>query len=250
MTRPGQLTDDEIERYGRQLLLPDFREEEQLQLANSRAVLIGLGGLGGPAALHLAGAGLGALRLVDPDRVALDNLHRQVAFRTTDLGIPKTAVLARSIGALNPGVLVDGRPESLSEVNIDSLLGGADVVLECSDGAQTKFLVNDWCVSRRIPLVIGGALGWRGQVTVVGPGGPCYRCLFKSPSEEMGRSCSEAGVIGPLVGVIGSLQALEALRLILWPLGVKNRLVDFDGQIGRWRTIQLVGDERCPLHGR
>ena len=249
MRRYDQLEDEEIERYGRQLLLPEFREGEQLRLLNSRAVLIGVGGLGGPAALHLAGSGLGALRLVDSDRVALDNLHRQVAFRTADIGEPKTKVICRAIQALNSQVSVEEHRGPLNADNIDSLLLGADVVLECSDGPETKFLVNDWCVRHRLPLVIGGAIGWRGQLTVVSPGGPCYRCLFKAPSDEMLRSCREAGVIGPLVGVIGSLQALEAIRLVLWPERFKNRLLDFDGESGRWRTISLERDDRCPVHG-
>ncbi len=244
------LSDSEIERYSRQLLLPGMGEASQLRLRRATAVVVGCGGLGGQAALYLAGAGVGRLRLVDPDRVALDNLHRQVAFRGADLGRPKVVALAAELFARNPQIEIEAVDLTLGEESVGELLASADMVLECTDDPLSKFTVNDWCAARQIPLVVGGAIGFSGQVVVVSPGAPCYRCLFHSPPEGAIRTCREAGVMGPLVGVVGSLQALEAIKALagLVDGGRRGRLVDFDGLTGRWRTIAFDRDRGCPAH--
>jgi len=242
------LSDAEVERYSRQLLLPGFSESAQLRLRESRAVIVGCGGLGGPAALHLAGAGVGRIGLVDPDLVALDNLHRQVAYRTDEVGKPKVRALAAALTALNPAVMVDSHQRALEEATFDEVLRDASVIVECSDSPRMKFAVNDWAVARGIPLVVGGAIGWRGQVTTVRPPGACFRCAFGGPSEEMERSCRSSGVIGPLVGVIGALQAQEVVRLVVGAGGTSSRLFDFDAESGRWHTLTLVVAPECSAH--
>jgi molybdopterin/thiamine biosynthesis adenylyltransferase len=245
-----QLSESEIERYSRQLLLPGMGEAGQVRLRRATAVVVGCGGLGGAAGLYLAGAGVGRLRLLDPDQVTPDNLPRQVAFRTSDLGRSKVAALAEALSALNPEIEVEPVARHLDSGSLAPLLAAADLVLECSDDPGSKFAVNDWCSAREIPLVVGGAIGFSGQVVVVAPGSPCYRCLFQNPPEGATRSCREAGVIGPLVGVIGALQALEGLKLLAGLAGSerRGRLVDFDGLSGRWRTIGFDRDRDCPAH--
>lgn len=244
----SRLDDSEVERYSRQLLLDGFAEPEQLRLTRARVAVIGCGGLGGPAALHLVGAGVGRILLVDPDLVSLDNLHRQVAFRADDIGRPKVQVLGAALRHLNPAARVEEMMEHLRPESLDRTLLGQDLVLECSDQPSLKFAVNDWCVSQAVPLVVGGAIGWRGQVTSVTAQAGCFRCLFRMPSPEMERSCRAAGVIGPLVGVMGSLQALEGVRLLVGPSPGEGRLTDFDGTTGRWRSMRLVRDPGCSAH--
>jgi molybdopterin/thiamine biosynthesis adenylyltransferase len=239
-----------VERYSRQLLLREVGESGQLRLAQATAVVVGCGGLGVPAALYLGAAGVGRLILVDPDRLSLDNLNRQVAYRTDEVGNPKASLLATRIKELNPTILVEARDESVSDDSVGGLLAMADVVLECSDDPVTKFLVNDYCVPEGISVVIGGAVGLTGQVVAVPPGGACYRCLFGGPSEDSGQSCREAGVLGPVVGLIGALQSLESIKLIC---GVGQdpggRLLDFDAISLRWREVRFPIDPSCRAHG-
>jgi len=239
-----------VERYSRQLLLREVGEAGQLRLAQSCAVVVGCGGLGVPAALYLGAAGMGRLILVDPDTVALDNLNRQVAYRTDEVGQPKAALLAERISELNPTIEVVGHRDSVTEASVGHLLTGADVVLECSDDPVTKFLVNDFCVLEGIALVVGGAVGLAGQVVAVPSGGACYRCLFGGPPAHPGQSCREAGVLGPLVGIIGALQALEAIKLICG-MGQEpgGRLLDFDAAAVRWREVRFPRDPSCGVHG-
>ncbi len=239
-----------VERYSRQLLLREFGEPGQLRLAEGTAVVVGCGGLGVPAALYLGAAGMGRLVLVDPDRVSLDNLNRQVAYRTEEVGEPKVALLRARVSELNPTITVEAQQEAVSDASIGDLLDGAAVVLECSDDPLTKFMVNDYCVPRGIALVIGGAVGLAGQVVTVPSGGACYRCLFGGPPADLGRSCREAGILGPLVGVIGSLQALEAIKLIC-AVGQEpgGRLLDFEAIAARWREVRFPLDPSCRAHG-
>jgi sulfur-carrier protein adenylyltransferase/sulfurtransferase len=238
-----------IERYSRQLLLPEVGEAGQLRLAQARAAVIGCGGLGVPAAIYLGAAGVGHLTLIDPDVVALDNLNRQVAYRTDEVGEPKVLLLAQRIRELNPTIEVAARKESVTPMSVRALLSAADLVLECSDEPVTKFLVNDFCVQEGIGLVVGGAVGLAGQVVTVPPGGACYRCLFGGPSASRAGSCREAGVLGPLVGMIGSLQALEAIKLICG-VGQETggRLLDFDAVAVRWREVRFPLDPSCAAH--
>ncbi|HEY6538355.1 MAG TPA: HesA/MoeB/ThiF family protein [Candidatus Dormibacteraeota bacterium] len=240
----------EVERYSRQLLLQEIGEAGQLRLAQSHAVVVGCGGLGVPAALYLGAAGVGRLTLVDPDQVALDNLSRQVAYRTDEVGRSKAALLAARIAELNPTIQVDARAEAVSPSSVEALIADADIVLECSDDPTTKFLVNDRCVPLGIAVVVGGAVGLNGQVVAVPAGAACYRCLFGEPPADGGRSCREAGVLGPLVGVIGSLQALVAIKSIC-ALGHDQggRLLDFDALAVRWREVRFPLDPSCRAHG-
>lgn len=238
-----------VERYSRQLLLPEIGEAGQLQLTNSQVAVVGCGGLGVPAALYLGAAGVGRLILIDPDQVALDNLNRQVAYRTDEIGEPKATVLARRIRELNPTIAVAARAETVDSLSLEALLSEADVVLECSDDPVTKFLVNDFCVGQGISLVVGGAVGLAGQVVTVPPGAACYRCLFAAPPASPAQTCREAGVLGPLVGMIGSLQALEAIKLISG-IGRETggRLLDFDATTARWREVRFPLDPACSAH--
>jgi molybdopterin/thiamine biosynthesis adenylyltransferase len=239
-----------VERYSRQLLLREVGEAGQLRLGQATAAVVGCGGLGVPAALYLGAAGVGRLVLIDPDQVSLDNLNRQVAYRTEEVGQPKAALLGARISELNPTISVETHSEAVSAASIGELLAAADVVLECSDDPLTKFLVNDHCVPRGKGMVIGGAVGLAGQVVAVPSGGACYRCLFGGPPTDLGQSCREAGVLGPLVGMIGSLQALEAIKLIFGPAQeTGGRLLDFDAAAVRWREVRFPLDPSCPAHG-
>ncbi|MGH7641743.1 MAG: HesA/MoeB/ThiF family protein [Candidatus Dormibacteria bacterium] len=247
--RPS-LDDSAVERYSRQLLLREVGAAGQIRLGQSTAVVVGCGGLGVPAALYLGAAGVGRLILVDPDQVALDNLNRQVAYRSSDVGHPKAAVLGARIRELNPTIEVDSRREWVTETSIDDFLADADIVLECSDEPLTKFLVNDYCVPASISLVVGGAVGLAGQVVAVPGGGACYRCLFGAPPADRGQTCREAGVLGPLVGLIGSMQALAAVKLVCgWGPDLGGRLLDFDAIALRWREVRFPLDPSCSAHG-
>lgn len=243
------LDDASIERYSRQILLPEVGAPGQTRLAQARVALVGCGGLGVPAGLYLGAAGVGRLTLIDPDAVSLDNLNRQVAYRTDDLAAPKAALLAKRILEINPTIEVVALQEAVSPASVRTLLGGAEVVLECSDDPETKFLVNDFCTGEGIGLVVGGAVGLAGQSVTVPPGGACYRCLFGGPPNIPAQSCRDAGVLGALVGIIGSLQALEAIKLIC-DIGQEpfGRLLDFDAVSARWREVRFPPDPSCPAH--
>jgi molybdopterin/thiamine biosynthesis adenylyltransferase len=245
-----QLEDAEIERYSRQLLLPELGEAGQLRLGRALAVVVGCGGLGGPAALFLAAAGVGRMRLADPDRVELDNLHRQVAFRSADIGRPKAEVLAEELRRLNPLVSSEPVVAEVGDGSVDRILDSADLVLECSDDLATKFLVNELCVRQGTALVVGGAIGFSGQLVVVAPGAACYHCLFPGPPARAAATCREAGVIGPLVGVVGALQALEGMKLLLGLVrpATAGRLIDFEARSARWRELPFPKSAACGLH--
>lgn len=248
--RSQRLEDAEVERYSRQLLLPEIAETGQLRLGRTSAVVVGCGGLGGPAALFLAAGGVGKVRVVDPDRVELDNLHRQVAFRSADVGKPKAELLAQQLRLLNPLVSVEAVVTGVGEESVGPILEGSDLVLECSDDPATKFLINDRCVTSRTALVVGGAIGFAGQLVVVAPGAACYRCLFNAPPPGAAASCRAAGVIGPLVGVVGALQSLEGMKLALglFRSSTAGRLLDFDALRSRWRELTFPIAPGCGLH--
>ena len=243
------LDETAIERYSRQLLLREMGTAGQLRLAQAQVAVVGCGGLGVPAALYLGASGVGRMTLIDPDRVALDNLNRQVAYRTDEVGEPKATVLAQHVLELNPTIEVVARQELVDSRSLPTLLSEADLVLECSDDPVIKFLVNDFCVGEGIGLVVGGAVGLAGQVVTVPPGAACYRCLFQGPPASPGQTCREAGVLGPLVGIIGSLQALEAIKLISG-IGREagGRLLDFDAVTARWREVRFPRDPSCSAH--
>jgi len=224
-------------------------EESETRLARSRALVVGVGGLGAPAAMALAAAGVGTLILVDPDRVELSNLHRQPLYETADLGRPKVEVAAARLERLHPALHVDRHEASFTAGH----LAGATVVLDGTDSIAAKFLVNDACVAAGIPLVHAGVLGFRVQLLTVLPGqSACYRCVFEeAPPPGDVPSCQEAGVLGPLPALAGALQAAEAIRVVTGvPVAYADRLLAGDLHTGRWRTVPVAARAACPACAR
>ncbi|MDX6408281.1 MAG: sulfur-carrier protein adenylyltransferase/sulfurtransferase [Gaiellaceae bacterium] len=240
-------------RYSRHLLIPEVGEEGQLKLLDSKVLLIGAGGLGSPASLYLAAAGVGRIGIVDADVVDESNLQRQIVHSTDSLGEPKVESAKRTIEALNPDVEVVAYKERLTSENIERILAdGWDVIVDGADNFPTRYLVNDASVWHKIPVVHGSIYRFEGQVTVFKPyEGPCYRCLFPTPPPpELAPSCAEGGVLGVLPGVIGSLQASEALKLALGigePL--IGRLLLFDALAATFDEVKLRRDPDCPVCG-
>jgi molybdopterin/thiamine biosynthesis adenylyltransferase/rhodanese-related sulfurtransferase len=240
-------------RYSRHLLIPEVGEDGQLKLLESKVLLIGAGGLGSPAALYLAAAGVGRLGIVDADVVDESNLQRQVLHATADLGTPKVDSARAALEALNPDVDVVGYRERLTSENVDRIFGeGWDVIVDGADNFPTRYLVNDASVWHDVPVVHGSIYRFEGQTTVFQPGaGPCYRCLFpQPPPPELAPSCAEGGVLGVLPGVVGSLQANEALKLLLGigePL--VGRLLLFDALAGELNEVAVRRDPDCPVCG-
>lgn len=239
-------SDDEIERYARHLVLVEVGGPGQQRLKAARVGLIGLGGVGAPAALYLAAAGIGTLRLIDDDTVALSNLQRQIAFDLADVGRPKVEAGAEALTALNPHVRVEPFAGRLTGATAARLVEGCDVVVDGTDDFDTRFAVNAACVAARIPLVSGALGRWNGQVGVF-TGRPCYRCLVPGAPPEA-ETCARVGVMGALAGVVGSMVALEAIKLIAGagqPLA--GRLLIYDGLAGTARTVTVAADPDCPV---
>jgi sulfur-carrier protein adenylyltransferase/sulfurtransferase len=250
---PQTLDQAQRRRYSRHLLIPEVGEEGQQRLLQARVLLIGAGGLGSPAALYLAAAGVGTLGIVDDDEVDETNLQRQILHSTERLGESKAESAKRTIEALNPDVKVDLFRERLTSENADRIFGaGWDVVIDGADNFPTRYLVNDASVWHDVPVVHGSIFRFEGQTTVFKPGtGPCYRCLFpEPPPPELAPSCAEGGVLGVLPGIVGSLQASEALKLVLGigdPL--VGRLLLFDALSTTFTEISLRRDPDCPVCG-
>jgi molybdopterin/thiamine biosynthesis adenylyltransferase/rhodanese-related sulfurtransferase len=250
---PRGLQETQRTRYSRHLLIPEVGEEGQLRLLDSRILLIGAGGLGSPASLYLAAAGVGTLGIVDDDAVDATNLQRQIVHSTERLGEPKVESAKRTIEALNPDVDVVAYQERLTSENVDRILAdGWDVIVDGADNFPTRYLVNDASVWHDIPVVHGSIYRFEGQVTVLKPGdGPCYRCLFPTPPPpELAPSCAEGGVLGVLPGIVGSLQASEALKLALGigePL--VGRLLLFDALTTEFNEVLIRRDPKCPVCG-
>lgn len=250
---PRVLNAEQRIRYSRHILLPEVGEEGQLRLLDARVLVIGAGGLGSPAALYLASAGVGTIGIVDHDVVDLSNLHRQILHQNDDIGRPKTESAAETLRRLNPDVEVVQHPVLLDSSNAFEVIEGYDLVLNGSDNFPTRYLINDACVLRGIPLVDASIFQFEGQLTVFDPqrGGPCYRCLFPDPPPP-GEvpSCAEAGVLGVLPGILGTLQALEAIKLIL---GIGDpmigRLLLFDALETDFRIVRVPRDPSCPVCG-
>jgi sulfur-carrier protein adenylyltransferase/sulfurtransferase len=250
---PRSLDPAKRQRYSRHLLIPEIGEEGQLKLLDSRVLLIGAGGLGSPASLYLAAAGVGRLGIVDDDRVDATNLQRQIAHSTERLGEWKADSAKRTLEALNPDVEVVTYKERLTSENVDRVLAdGWDVIVDGADNFPTRYLVNDASIWHDIPVVHGSIYRFEGQVTVFKPHeGPCYRCLFpQPPPPELAPSCAEGGVLGVLPGIIGSLQANETLKLALG-IGdsLAGRLLLFDALAGEFSEVILRRDPSCPVCG-
>lgn len=239
-------------RYARHLSLAELGVEGQRALRSSRVLIVGTGGLGSPAALYLAAAGVGTLGIVDDDRVDVTNLQRQIVHGTSTLGQPKVHSAARRLADLNPHVEVVAYEQRLDRSNALEVLEGWDLVIDGSDNFPTRYLVNDAALLSGIPFVYGAILRWEGQVSLFGAqDGPCYRCLFREPPPpDLVPSCADAGVVGALAGVIGSMQALEAVRYLTGVgRSLAGRLKLFDGLDMSWREVELRRDPACPLCG-
>jgi molybdopterin/thiamine biosynthesis adenylyltransferase len=219
------LSDAELERYSRQLVLPEWSERAQLALRDASVLVVGAGALGSPVTAYLAGAGVGRLGIVDGDFVEVSNLHRQHLHFTPDVGIPKAQSAAAKLGFLNPEIVVEPYQVRLDAENAPGLIEGSDLVVDCSDSFETRYVVNAACCAAGVPLVEAGVLGMSGLVMAIRPGmSACYRCAFpEPPAPGAVPTCAEAGVLGPAAGVIGSLQALEAVKLLT---GVGEPLTD------------------------
>ncbi len=246
------MDDEELLRYSRQLMLPMVDVAGQEKLARGRVLVIGAGGLGSPVAMYLAAAGVGTLTIVDDDAVELSNLQRQILHRTADIGLPKVESAKATLAALNPLVEVRALGRRLTGEALASAVAEADVVVDGSDNFPTRFELNDVCTRLVTPLVSGAAIRLEGQVTVFDPrrpDSPCYRCLYRD-QPELEERCSETGVFTPLVGIIGSLQAAEAMKILLGigePL--VGRLLLLDLRDSEWRCVRLPKDPACPCCG-
>ena len=242
-------------RYGRQMLLPEIGEQGQARLQQSRVLIVGLGGLGSPAALYLAAAGVGHLYLSDGDKLEVSNLQRQILYTSNELNANKAMLASKRLKLLNPQVQLTPLP-ALDADNWQSLMRSegvpVDLVLDASDNMATRQLINRACVQMGIPLLSAAATGWQGQLLLLdlrqqnSPAG-CYHCLYPTRSEP-GQNCRNAGILGPVVGIMGTHQALEAIKFLV---GIASSalggLQQFDGLSGRWQRLQLVADPACPV---
>ena len=244
------MNDTDFMRYSRQILLEDIAIEGQQKLLAGRVLIIGLGGLGAPAALYLAGAGVGTLVLADDDEVHLSNLQRQILFTVEDIARPKAQTAQQRLHALNPDITLIALPERLSGEHLRHEVALADVVLDCTDNMATRQAINAACVALNTALVTASAVGFAGQMMTLTPpwaqGG--YRCLWPDDAEPE-RNCRTAGIVGPVVGVMGTLQALEAIKLLNDLDSARNTLRLFDGRSGHWRQLALQRADACPVCG-
>jgi molybdopterin-synthase adenylyltransferase len=244
---PADFTDAEIERYSRQLVLPEWGAAAQLAMAEASVLVIGAGALGSPVALYLAGAGAGRIGLVDDDAVELSNLHRQLLHFTPDLGVAKAESAAAKLRYLNPDVIVEPYQMHVDADNAGALVEGQDLVVDCSDSFATRYAVNAACCAARVPLVEAGVLGMAGLVMSVKPGRTaCYRCAFPAPPADAPR-CADAGVLGPAAGVIGSLQALEAMKLLTGVApAIADGFVQVDLATAEFLRVNVSRRADCP----
>lgn len=246
------MNDEQLLRYSRQILLPEFGTEAQDRLLASRVLIVGAGGLGSPVALYLAAAGVGTLAIADDDAVDLSNLQRQILHRHADIGRAKVESAAETIAALNPDTQVIPIAARLTGEALREQVAAADLVVDGCDNFDTRFAVNAACVAARTPLVSGAAIRMEGQVAVFIPAlpdSPCYRCLYREAGETE-QTCAENGVLAPIVGIVGSLQALEAIK-VLTGIGepLCGRLLLIDGKRLDIRTLKLRRDPDCPVCG-
>jgi molybdopterin/thiamine biosynthesis adenylyltransferase len=250
-TSTRTLSLDQIRRYQRQIIMPEVGSIGQRKLLEAKVLLIGAGGLGSPSAFYLAAAGVGTVGIVDFDVVDISNLHRQILHGHADLGRPKVDSAADTLRDVNPDAQIIGFNEPISSENAFDMIGQFDIVVNGSDNFPTRYLVNDACYFLRKPLVDGGIFRFEGQATVYQPGSGCYRCLYPAPPPPGAvPSCADAGVLGVLPGIIGSIQAVETIKLILGqgePL--INRLLMFDSLAMEFREVRIRRDPNCPVCG-
>jgi molybdopterin/thiamine biosynthesis adenylyltransferase len=242
-------SEDEVERYARHLVLAEIGGPGQQALKKARVLIVGVGGVGAPAALYLAAAGVGTLGLIDDDTVALSNLQRQIAFSGDDVGRSKVAAGAARLAAVNPHVAFETFAERLTDANAAGRVGAFDIILDGTDDFETRHRVNAACVAAGKPLVSGALGRWTGQVGVFA-GRPCYQCLVSDAPPEA-ETCSRVGVVGALAGVVGSMAALETIKLIVGAgTTLRARLLIYDGLSGAARTVGVAADPECPICGK
>lgn len=241
------MDDESLLRYSRQIMLPQVDLEGQEKLLSSKVLIIGQGGLGAPVSLYLAAAGIGTLVISDPDTVDLTNLQRQIIHYTQDVGRAKTESATEKMRQINPEVEVISIPRALHGEDLATAVSQVDAVVDCSDNFETRFAVNRACFAQHVPLISGAVIRMEGQVAVFDPrkaDSPCYECLYK-PGTEVTETCSENGVLAPLPGVIGSIQATETLKLLLNLPTLTGELLLMDGLAMEWRKLKLPPDPDC-----
>lgn len=246
------LSDAELLRYNRQIMLPQWDIAAQEKVKAAKILIVGMGGLGCPAALYLASAGVGELWLADFDTVELSNLQRQILYRDADIGSPKAEAAARNLQQVNPHITIKPMLDALNDDNLPALISQVDVVLDCTDNFSTRDAINRACVQTDKPLVSAAAIGLSGQLSVFhgSRNWPCYRCLYPQ-ADEATATCSEAGVLATVVGVMGTLQAHEALKcLSSVGEGLYGKLLVWEADMPTWRTLTLRKDPDCPVCGR
>ncbi|BCL76207.1 molybdopterin biosynthesis protein MoeB [Jeongeupia sp. HS-3] len=251
-TRNAELDDSALLRYSRHILLDEIGVEGQQALSSSHALVIGAGGLGSPALLYLASAGVGSITIVDDDAVDLTNLQRQIAHTESRIGVNKAKSAAEAMRALNPQIGVHAVSERADAARLAELVANADVVLDCCDNFATRHAVNRACVAARVPLVSGAAVRFDGQLTTFDarePGNPCYHCLFGEEGDASDGPCATFGVFAPLTGIIGAAQAAEALKLLIGLPTLIGRLQLFDARSMQWREMKYRQDPACPVCG-
>jgi molybdopterin-synthase adenylyltransferase len=246
------MNDQQLLRYSRQIMLPQIDIAGQQQLLEANVLIIGAGGLGCPAAMYLAASGIGRISIYDDDQVDLSNLQRQIAHYTNDIGTDKVISTRNTLKKINPETTVQAVCERLAGNSLRAAVTQADIVLDCSDNFSTRFAINHACVQTKTPLVSGAAIRFEGQVAVFTPGqndSPCYNCLYTSDGEEL-QNCATNGVIAPITGIIGSVQALETIKVLL-AIGqpLLGRLLLLDGLSMEWNTMRLKKNPGCPSCG-
>ncbi len=249
MAVAGMLSDRQLLRYSRQLLMPDFDIQGQEQLLGATVLIVGLGGLGSPAALYLAAAGVGGIVLADGDAVELSNLQRQIAHGESDVGRNKAVSAATALDALNSEVVVEVVDKNLTDADLPGLLARVDLVVDASDNYPIRFALNRACIQAAVPLVSAAAVRGEGQISLFEPaqGGPCYRCLYHDSGSETAQSCAQSGVLAPVVGVLGSLLAMEAIkRLSGYGESLRGSLMVVDLSTMEFRKLQLSRRPDCP----
>lgn len=247
------LNDSDLERYARQVIMPSIGEAGQEALLAARVLIVGAGGLGAPAILYLASAGIGNITILDDDDVSRTDLNRQIIYRSDDVGGKKVKQAAAAARALNPDISISTLPVRAAIGNIRQLVAAHDIVLDCSDNQETRYLLGDTAHHEKVPLVFGGAVRTEGQISVFQSGidgfhdSPCFRCVFPSmPDASQAPGCSEAGILGPVTGIIGSMQALEAIKLITKTgTTLTGRLMLFDGDNGSFMEIKTQRRTEC-----
>ncbi|WP_371378080.1 ThiF family adenylyltransferase [Thalassotalea aquiviva] len=242
------LTSKEQQRYSRQMLLKEFGIEQQLQLKRSRVLIVGIGGLGNPCALYLAAAGVGKLFLCDGDHVDISNLHRQIMFQQQDIGADKVDVAAKNLSKLNNEIDIETIDQMMDKELLDYYLPEVDLVLDCSDNLNTRYLLNEFALKHQTPLISASAIRFEGQLFIVNPKQPdsaCYQCFYPKTKGEPNINCQTAGVVGPVLGILGSMQALEAIKLLIGLANVSNQVKVFDGLINQWQSFNVHKRENC-----